>query len=94
MAADASSWVFSINPGSSAIFFSPASISADKFLSSVSSAVFLAIYNSRVDCRLVNISLLLSIWACDPFTACSALAFFYSTAGQEDWLFKARLITT
>jgi hypothetical protein len=40
MAADASSWVFSINPGSSAIFFSSASISADKFLSSVSSAAF------------------------------------------------------
>jgi hypothetical protein len=31
----ASSWVFSINPGSSAIFSLSASISADRFLSSV-----------------------------------------------------------
>jgi hypothetical protein len=36
MADNASSWVFSISPGSSAIFLSSASISADKFFSSAS----------------------------------------------------------
>jgi hypothetical protein len=33
---------------------------------------------------LANISLLLSIWACDPFTTCSALALFCSRTGRED----------
>jgi hypothetical protein len=56
--------------------------------------LFLAIFSSRADYSLVNLSLLLSIWACEHFTACSALAFFCSTTGREDWLFKAHLIAT
>jgi hypothetical protein len=74
--------------------FSSASILADKFFSSVSNAAFLAIFNSRADCSLTSSSLLLSIWACEPFAAYSALAFFFSRTGREDWLFKARLIAT
>jgi hypothetical protein len=52
----ASSWVFSINPGSSAIFLLSASISADSFLSSASRAAFLAIFESQEDCRLASVS--------------------------------------
>jgi hypothetical protein len=43
MADAASSWIFSISPGSSAIFLSSASISADKLFSSASSAAFLLV---------------------------------------------------
>jgi hypothetical protein len=40
MAADVSFWIFSVNPGSSAIFFLSASISAVKVFNSASSAAF------------------------------------------------------
>jgi hypothetical protein len=43
----ASSWVFSINPGSSAIFLLSASISAGRLLSSASREAFLATFNHK-----------------------------------------------
>jgi hypothetical protein len=49
MADVASSWIFSISPGSSAIFLSSASISADKLFSSASSAAFLSTHEQLAD---------------------------------------------
>jgi hypothetical protein len=57
MANVTSSWIFSISPGSLAIFLSSAYISADKLFSSASSAAFLAIFNSRAACKLANVPL-------------------------------------
>jgi hypothetical protein len=61
MAAEVSFWIFYVNPGSSAIFFLTASISAVKVLNSASSVVFLAFFYSSAGCSSSINSLLLWI---------------------------------